>query len=78
MAVEIPDLWGDSVRLDVITPAMLLNSQATALTARTQGLIRAQLTAQHTGNLTTVHFDALAPAAGNRRRRLFSVRHERD
>ncbi len=39
MENTIPDLWGDDINIDVLTPIMILNSQSELLRKKTKGLI---------------------------------------
>jgi hypothetical protein len=78
MPTVIPDLWGDSVSPDIITPTMILNAQAEQLSRKSKGYIRAELDKEPTEHFTTLAFDVIAPGARYLRRRLFQIRFEND
>jgi hypothetical protein len=63
------DLWPDEITVDALSPAMILNQQAEALTRRTQGLVRGDLSViEDPRTVSTLHFDLVAPAVPYRRR----------
>lgn len=44
MPTEIPDLWGDDIKVDVLSPLMILKAQDEAIRRKTQGVLRAEIT----------------------------------
>jgi hypothetical protein len=78
MATDIPDLWGPEIKLDVLTPTMILNAQAEKLKEKTKGVILADFFARMRGNIKTLVFDIRAPAVANFRVRIMTVRHHSD
>jgi len=77
MSTELLDLWPTDLDLDAPSPLMILNIQAEALTRRTKGVIRGEVTLNSevpTGGEASVeqlNFDLVAPAVGFRQRLLF-------
>ena len=43
MPTEIPDLWGDDIRVDVVPPIVVLKTQAEAISRRTKGMLTAEI-----------------------------------
>jgi hypothetical protein len=43
MPTEIPDLWGDDIDVDVVSPHVILKTQAEAIARRTKGLLTAEV-----------------------------------
>jgi hypothetical protein len=73
---EIPDLWGDEIRLDVRTPLMILNAQADMLSRKTKGVIKADISEKkYRESWTVIHFDLLAPSAHSVRTRILAIMH---
>lgn len=76
---NIPDLWGQAISVDVLTPAAILNTQAALLKRKTQGIVIAELeTTTDSKNVVTIKFDLVAPAVDNFRASVLAVRHKAD
>lgn len=76
MATQLRDVWGDAINVDVLTPAAILNAQATLLKQKTQGIVIGEVTSTENDNgVVTLAFDLRAPAAGNMRATVLYVRH---
>lgn len=76
---KIPDLWGHSISVDVLTPAAILNVQAALLKHKTQGIVIAELQSETDNkNIVTINLDLIAPAVDNFRARVLAVRHKAD
>ena len=76
---KIPDLWGHAISVDVLTPAAILNTQATLLKRKTQGIVIAELeTTEGSKNIVTIKLDLVAPAVDNFRATVLAVRHKAD
>lgn len=59
---QIPDLWPESLRVDVLTPYAVLSAQATKLTEKTQGLVEGRVTTRALPPGLWLHiFDLVAP-----------------
>jgi hypothetical protein len=43
MPVEIPDLWSDDIKVDVLMPLVILRAQDAALGRKTQGALRTEI-----------------------------------
>jgi hypothetical protein len=43
MPTEIPDLWGDDIKVDVLPPSVILRAQATLIGRKTQGILSADV-----------------------------------
>ncbi len=43
MPTEIPDLWGDDIRVDIVPPLVVLKTQAEAISRRTKGMLTADV-----------------------------------
>ena len=80
MADTIPDLWPTSeLKSAVLTPIVILRTQATLLGQKTQGLLMGdvRVTTSEKGQLT-LSFTVIAPAVNNYRYNLLSVQHTVD
>jgi hypothetical protein len=75
MENEIPDLWGQDLKLESLTPVMVLNTQAEKLKQRTQGAVYAEVILRKSPKITEILFDLRAPAVHGYRFRLLKVRH---
>jgi hypothetical protein len=71
------DFWGEGLDVTVLTPAVLLHEQGEVLTKKTQGVLRADPSAEIGGGFFTLYFDVVSPAVG-RRVRLMQVKHRED
>lgn len=75
----IPDLWGQAITVNVLTPAAILNTQAALLKRKTQGIVVAELaTTTDSKNIVTIKLDLVAPAVDNFRASVLAVRHKAD
>ncbi|VTU01782.1 unnamed protein product [Gemmataceae bacterium] len=43
MPIEIPDLWGDDIKVDVLPPLVILKAQDGAISRKTTGILRAEV-----------------------------------
>ena len=79
MQTEIPSLWStEAVRVDVLSPAAILRKQAADLSRLSQGVLRGDVRRVEKENAVELHFDVIAPAAGDIRRRIATVVHEKN
>jgi len=72
MNVSESDLWPSDVVVDVLSPLMILNEQAEALTKRTQGIVRGEVLPGNAGTFEQLSFDIVAPAIAIRQRLLLA------
>lgn len=79
MEVEIPNLWPlDAIKVDVRTPLDILRAQAGQLQQASQGLLESQVNTTETEKGVAHQFDIIAPALGNYRHTIMTVRHSGD
>ncbi len=76
MTSEIPDLWDNSITIDVLTPATILNYQVEKLKQKTKGILVGELTHTETDSVTTLSLDLLAPRADSQRLRILQVKYK--
>ena len=69
MPDTIPSLWPDDIKVDVLTPLMILRAQAGLLSRITKGILEAEVVVEQAklgGNggtpVTQIHLDLIAPA----------------
>src|SRR5687768_13665848 len=43
MPIDIPDLWGDDIQVDVLPPLVILKAQDEAIRRKTQGILRTEV-----------------------------------
>lgn len=43
MPIEIPDLWDDDIKVDVLPPLVILKAQDEAIRRKTEGILRTQI-----------------------------------
>lgn len=77
MANDNSDLWPPDLVVDVLSPIMILNEQAEALTKRTQGIVKGEVLPGVAGKLKQVSFDLVAPAL-RIRQRILHVRYREE
>ena len=63
-----PDLWSEDIGLDILSPAIILNTQAAIIQKRTKGVIVAELIQRKFRNVTELYFDLKGQAARHRSR----------
>lgn len=78
MATTIPDLWPPEVKVDVLSPLVILKTQASYLSSKTGGVLLAQINTTHSNQLIQHHFDLIAPALGGYGVRLLAATHAID
>src|SRR5438045_3882631 len=72
---KIPDLWGNEINVDTLTPVMILNAQAELLRKKTQGVVMAEVSSRQSRGIVTLSLDLSAPAVHGFRERIVGVRH---
>ena len=77
MADTIPDLWGEGIDIDELSPAIILNAQAVALQQRTGGVISAQILQRNSPTNHELLFD-LDNDRTTQRSRLLVCRYAKD
>jgi hypothetical protein len=75
MPDTIPDLWSENIRVDVLTPIVILRSQEGLLSKKTQGILEAKVTTTATKELVQHQLDLIAPALNRYRETLLTVTH---
>ncbi len=70
MAETIPDLWGDGIQVDDLSPLIILNTQAAILQKRTKGIITAEVIKRTSKDVTELLFDIKGQVARHRSRLL--------
>lgn len=78
MTTTIPDLWSDDIRVDVLTPLVILQSQEGFLEQKTQGILRADVATTTSGPLVQHQLDIVAPALKQYRKTLVTAKHHKD
>ena len=81
MADTIPDLWGEGIDVDDLSPAIILNTQAAKLQQRTGGVITAQLLKRSSPKYDELLFDLsfdLPSEAPKKRSRLLVCRYAKE
>ena len=77
---EIPDLWGQDIKVDVVSPLAILRTQAELLSQKTKGLLIGRTNSMVVGEKETakeeVHqFEIFAPVV-NYTEYIFDIRHK--
>ncbi len=49
MPTEIPDLWDDDIKIDVLPPVLILKAQAVALSRKTSGILSGSVRTEFSG-----------------------------
>ena len=75
MSATIPDLWPDDIRVDLLTPLMILRTQAGLLSSKTQGLIIAEVRTTTTEKWVQHQLDLIAFPLDHYRMTLLTARH---
>lgn len=75
MPTTIPDLWPDDIRVDVLTPLVILRTQAGLLSNKTQGTLLAQVMTTTTDEWVQYQLDLIAPALDSYRVSILTARH---
>jgi hypothetical protein len=78
MSTTIPDLWSDDIRVDILTPLVILRSQESLLSRKTQGMLEAKVTTVANETWVQHQLDLLAPALDYYRVTLLTAKHQRD
>ncbi|MBY0459560.1 MAG: hypothetical protein K2V38_19745 [Gemmataceae bacterium] len=70
MPTEIPDLWDDDIKVDVLPPLVILRAQDEGIRRKTQGILRAAISTtvenEPDGSVWVSHeFGLVAPALGS-------------
>jgi hypothetical protein len=79
MAVEIPNLWPvEAIKVDVLSPVAILRAQAGHFQQASMGLLRAEVSTTTGDNRVSHQMDIVAPALGNYRHAILTVRHSAD
>jgi hypothetical protein len=81
MPIEIPDLWGDDIKVDVLPPLIILKAQDEAIRRKTQGTLHTEIiTAEEEQNdaIWVIHTLDLIAAAIGYRESILTVSHERE
>ena len=76
MSATIPDLWPDDIRVDLLTPLMILRMQAGLLSSKTQGLIIAEVRTTTTDKWVQHQLDLIALPLDHYRVSLLTARHD--
>ncbi len=76
MAVTIPDLWGDQIRVDILTPLAILRAQADLIGKHTKGILKAEIHTSFGDSRVEHDFELVAPLANYYRERLLTAAHE--
>lgn len=82
MPIEIPDLWSDDIKVDVLPPLVILKAQSAPISRKTSGILHTEVTTtiahQGTPEATATHvLDLVAPAL-NYSESLLEVTHKLD
>jgi len=81
MVDTIPDLWGEGIDVDDLSPAIILNTQAAKLQQRTKGVITAELLKRSSPKYDELLFDLtfeLPSEAPQKRSRLLVCRYAKE
>lgn len=72
MPIDIPDLWSDDIKVDVLPPLVILKAQDDAIRKKTQGILHTEISTSHELEPDQIHFwvthalELVAPAIGYR------------
>jgi hypothetical protein len=70
MPIEIPDLWSDDIKVDVLPPLVILKAQDEAIRKKTGGILHSVITTgsefEDDQEYVTYTMDLVAPALGYR------------
>jgi hypothetical protein len=78
MTQTIPDLWPDDIRVDVLTPLVILRAQESLISRKTQGILQAKVLTATNDTLVQHQLDLIAPALNHYRRTVLTAKHSRD
>jgi hypothetical protein len=78
MPETIPNLWGEQVKVDVVTPLAVLRTQANVLKRITQGLLEVNIETTSSQDQVIHHFFLVAPALNRYSELLFTVEHAKN
>lgn len=78
MTTDIPDLWSDDIKVNVLSPIAVLKAQEGLLGRKTHGMLQAKLTTTETATLVQHQLDLIAPSLNFYRERLLSATHDRE
>jgi hypothetical protein len=77
MAVTIPDLWPNDIRIDVLSPLQILRMQEGNFSEKMKGLLQVQVGTVTAETLVQHQFDIVAPYLDHYRERLFTATYNR-
>lgn len=75
MPDEVTSYWPDDFNVKVLSPLAVLRLQAGTLSAKTQGLLDAEVVTATTQTRTSHELQLVAPALGGERRTVLTVTH---
>ena len=79
MATEVPNLWPvQAIKVDVLTPLNILRVQAGHFQQASKGLLEAEVSTTTSEGVISHQMDIVAPALGNYRHTILTVRHSED
>jgi hypothetical protein len=80
MADSIPVVWPDDIKVDVLTPLMILRAQVEPLKRMTKGQLQVQVNTLSSAEAEKVthSMDLVAPNLGNYRHGILAVTHSRE
>ncbi len=76
MTTTIPDLWSDDIRIDIVTPLVILRLQEALLGQKTKGILEAKVTSTSSDTWVQHQLDLIAPAQNRYRVTLLTARHQ--
>jgi len=75
MPDDVTSYWPDDFDVKVLSPQSVLRLQASALSAKTRGLLEAEVVTATTPNRTSHELQLIAPALNGERRTVLTVTH---
>jgi hypothetical protein len=69
------DFWSDDIKVEVLTPLMILRAQEPALRKKTKGILQAEVETVSTDSSVIHNLYLVAPALGNYKEKILSVTH---
>ena len=78
MSSTIPDLWSDDIKMDVLSPLVILRSQASLLGRKTQGILKGEVVTVTSDVLVQHLLDLIAPVLDQYRATLLTATHQQN
>lgn len=72
------DFWSDDIKVEVLSPLMILRAQVPALRKKTKGILQAKVETLDTQVETVHEFSLIAPALDNYKEKILTATHKKN